>query len=37
MSQPLLFEPITLRGVTSKNREPGLRKLEGPALPIRKG
>jgi hypothetical protein len=35
MSQPYLFEPITLRGVTAKNRI--LRKLDGPALPFRKG
>jgi hypothetical protein len=35
MSQPLLFEPITLCGVTAKNRIQ--RKLDGPALPFRKG
>ncbi|MBR0869997.1 hypothetical protein JQ633_06485 [Bradyrhizobium tropiciagri] len=45
MSQPLLFQPITLRGVASwpkqdgwwlERREPGLRKLEGAPLPFRK-
>jgi hypothetical protein len=35
MSQPYLFEPITLRGVTAKKRIQ--RELDGPALPFRKG